>query len=104
MARALRAAVVTAVIAGAALAWSSLTFQAPAIAESQKPAAEAPADRPSPSKETLLKLRKFCEADAKRLCPDVKPGGGRILHCLEARTPDLSAACREAIAPPPTKP
>jgi len=79
-------------------------LQASATAEPQKPADEAPADRPPPSKETLLHLRKFCEADAKRLCPDVKPGGGRILHCLEAHTPDLSAACREAIAPPPAKP
>ena len=104
MARVLRVTAVTAVIAGAALAGASLTFQAPAIAESQKPAAEAPADRPSPSKETLLQLRKFCEADAKRLCPGVKPGGGRIFHCLEAHTSDLSATCREAIAPPPAKP
>lgn len=26
----------------------------------------------------LLRIRKACEADAKRMCADIKPGGGRL--------------------------
>lgn len=38
-----------------------------------------------------------CGADVARVCPDVVPGGGRILQCLERRRDRLSPACRARI-------
>jgi cysteine rich repeat protein len=43
-------------------------------------------------------LRAACTADAKRLCAEVQPGGGRIVQCLRARDKELSSACRDALA------
>jgi hypothetical protein len=57
-----------------------------------------PVSPPAEPKPATGDLRKLCEADAKRLCPDVKPGGGRILRCLEAHGPDLSPGCRQGLA------
>jgi hypothetical protein len=34
-----------------------------------------------------------CEADIKRLCGDVQPGGGRIQACLKEHAKDLSPEC-----------
>ncbi len=36
-----------------------------------------------------------CLADVRRLCPDVKPGGGRVDACLREHEEELSAPCRE---------
>ncbi len=36
-----------------------------------------------------------CLADVKRLCPDVKPVGGRVDACLREHAEELSAPCRE---------
>jgi Cysteine rich repeat len=41
-----------------------------------------------------------CKGDAKRLCPDVKPGEGRILRCLKQHESDLSSACKKEMTPP----
>ncbi len=38
--------------------------------------------------------REACGGDVQRLCRDVTPGGGRLVHCLRARQADLSPACR----------
>jgi hypothetical protein len=35
-----------------------------------------------------------CRADAEKFCKDVKPGGGRIVQCLEQHVPELSGPCR----------
>jgi Golgi apparatus protein 1 len=35
-----------------------------------------------------------CRADARRLCPEVAQGGGRIAACLKAHELELSSACR----------
>jgi len=35
-----------------------------------------------------------CQADIQRLCSDVKPGGGRILHCLKAHEDAISPECK----------
>lgn len=61
-------------------------------------------DHPHISKELQAELRKQCEADAKRLCPFVIPGGGRIFRCLEAHNSDLSAGCRQALSELGSKP
>jgi hypothetical protein len=52
----------------------------------------------------LLRIRKACEADAKRMCADIKPGGGRLLQCLHEHEADLTPVCREAVGPRPAKP
>ena len=36
-----------------------------------------------------------CSDDIAKFCPDVKPGGGAIMDCLEKHETELSAACRE---------
>ena len=52
----------------------------------------------------LMRMKKACEPEAKRFCPDVKPGGGRILQCLHQHESDLSPGCQEAIGPRPANP
>ncbi len=39
-----------------------------------------------------------CVDDAKRLCPDVKPGQGRVAACLKQHKDELSAGCKANIA------
>ncbi|MFA5975232.1 MAG: cysteine rich repeat-containing protein [Elusimicrobiota bacterium] len=46
-------------------------------------------------KERADEVKKVCQADVQKFCSDVKPGEGRIVHCLKAHAPDLSAACRK---------
>jgi hypothetical protein len=38
-----------------------------------------------------------CQEDARRFCPDVRPGQGRILECLREHQSELSEACKEKI-------
>jgi hypothetical protein len=38
-----------------------------------------------------------CADDARRLCPDVPVGDGRILACLRARWKDVSSACQQNV-------
>ena len=35
-----------------------------------------------------------CRADVEKLCPGVKPGGGRIIQCLKAHKDEVSDACK----------
>lgn len=42
-------------------------------------------------------LRAACEADIKRLCPGVSPGGGRLLACVKEKPEQLSAPCASAL-------
>ncbi len=41
--------------------------------------------------------RAACEADAKKLCSGVMPGGGRILDCLATQKNKLSDACKKVV-------
>jgi hypothetical protein len=38
-----------------------------------------------------------CVEDAKKLCSDVKPGGGRVYQCLDSHASELSPACSERL-------
>jgi hypothetical protein len=38
-----------------------------------------------------------CRPDVRRYCPNVLPGGGRVLSCLAGNKDRLSYACRDAL-------
>ena len=38
-----------------------------------------------------------CAQDAKKFCPGMQPGGGRIAKCMKEHQADLSPACQENI-------
>jgi hypothetical protein len=38
-----------------------------------------------------------CQPDARRYCPEVLPGGGRILSCLAGNRDRLTYDCRDAL-------
>jgi hypothetical protein len=38
-----------------------------------------------------------CEPDVRRYCPNVIPGGGRILSCLAGNKDRLTYECRDAL-------
>ena len=42
-------------------------------------------------------MRQACQTDIAKLCPDVQPGGGRILQCFRAHKDALSDGCKSAL-------
>jgi hypothetical protein len=42
-------------------------------------------------------LMQTCRADARKLCADVKPGGGRVVACLSENKASLSPDCQAQI-------
>ena len=42
-------------------------------------------------------LRQYCKADVERLCPNVEPGGGRIIACLKANKEQMTVGCAQAL-------
>ena len=42
-------------------------------------------------------LQQACGPEIKQLCADVKPGGGRIVQCVEAKKDQLSESCSAAL-------
>ena len=51
-------------------------------------------------KEKVKEAKEACEEDAKKLCKDTKPGGGRIMQCLKQHEGELSPACKEHMDKP----
>ena len=45
----------------------------------------------------------YCKADAARLCPGVKPGGGKLLGCLKQRENEVSIGCAKELKAVKTK-
>jgi hypothetical protein len=48
-------------------------------------------------KKRVHESREACEDDVLRLCARVKPGGGRIIKCLEEHENELSSECKAKI-------
>jgi len=67
------------------LAVACTMFVAGSALAQQAPAKGAKADR-------------VCQADAKKFCGDVRPGGGRVYKCLTDHNADLTPACRDGLA------
>jgi Skp family chaperone for outer membrane proteins len=51
-------------------------------------------------KEEIQNFKEACKDDAKKLCKDERPGGGRILQCLKQHEGELSPACKEVMEQP----
>ena len=62
------------------------------------PAAAALVLRPMRPREMVFVLRSGCGEDARALCGDVPPGGGRIIQCLAAQAASLSPACANVLS------
>jgi hypothetical protein len=54
--------------------------------------------RPMRPREVIFALRSGCGEDARALCGDVPPGGGRIMQCLAAQAASLSRACSSVLS------
>jgi hypothetical protein len=61
---------------------------AAALAQTLPPEANNPAVRAAASQ---------CQGDIQKFCPNVQPGGGRIVRCLVANKDGVSAQCRDSI-------
>ena len=48
-------------------------------------------------KEERSRMTLACQADIRRFCPDVKPGGGQTLQCLQQHAQELSDGCYERL-------
>jgi hypothetical protein len=44
-----------------------------------------------------MALMQVCRSDYDRLCAGVRPGGGRVLACLQSHADQLGAACAGAM-------
>jgi hypothetical protein len=53
--------------------------------------------RPMRPREVIFVLRSGCGEDARALCSDVPPGGGRVMQCLATRGASLSPACANVL-------
>ena len=39
----------------------------------------------------------YCKADAERLCAGIRPGGGKLAHCLKAHENEVSIGCAKEL-------
>lgn len=49
------------------------------------------------SPQQMQQVRSACEADVKRLCAGVQPGGGRLLACLQQNAASVSQPCADTL-------
>jgi hypothetical protein len=45
-----------------------------------------------------MEIRTVCEADLRKLCAGVQPGGGRLAQCLQQNASSISQPCKEKLA------
>ena len=77
-------------IAGAAaIGLLALAAAAPAWAQQQPPQL---------TRAEARTVAAACQADVKRICPDVPRGKGRIAACLQENAAAVTPGCRSAIA------
>ncbi|SON57482.1 hypothetical protein HDIA_3941 [Hartmannibacter diazotrophicus] len=50
------------------------------------------------TRQQMMAVRNACEADIRRVCAGVQPGGGRILQCVQANAEQISLPCKETLA------
>ena len=50
-----------------------------------------------PSSMASAEVTGACLSDAKKLCPGVQAGGGKIRDCLKTNVKDLSDACKDVL-------
>ena len=55
---------------------------------------DKPDGKPKPS-EGARQGSRPCEEEIKRLCPDIKPGDGRIAECIRQHEKEFSPQCRK---------
>lgn len=48
-------------------------------------------------------LRQACQADMKKLCDGVQPGGGRLIQCLRSKQGEATPACQTALKKLPAR-
>ncbi len=48
-------------------------------------------------KQNNKEIHQACKEDAAKLCPDIKPGGGRIIKCMKGKIDQASEACKKEI-------
>ena len=46
----------------------------------------------------IFDTQRDCATDIQSLCPGVKPGGGRVLACLQSHVGELSVGCSTILA------
>ncbi|MFG1348808.1 cysteine rich repeat-containing protein [Xanthobacter autotrophicus] len=47
--------------------------------------------------EQLTALRTACEADVKKLCAGIQPGGGRLVQCLKEHKDEVTPPCQASL-------
>lgn len=76
---------------------------APEPPAAQTPAPSGPSTAPTEEEHGgrrergMHKMREACEADIKQFCSNVKPGGGRIVQCLEQHQKEVSQGCNQLL-------
>src|SRR6476469_410464 len=91
------------VLAATLLIWASASLSGSAYAADPPQGSPKDSSRDQSPEEAaggqqhLQLMRKACDEDVKKLCPDIRPGGGRILQCLRGQESNLSPACRQVL-------
>lgn len=71
--------------------------EAPSAATPSTPPDQQMQEHRGRMKEGMHRFRKACEVDVKQFCPNVKPGGGRILQCLDEHSKEVSDSCYDML-------
>ena len=82
----------------AASAPASAAAAGPAAAAAPAPASgQGPISGDISPQDGIRILRNNCQADYRRLCNGVEPGGGRAVACLKTNAAALSPGCQSAL-------
>lgn len=52
---------------------------------------------PEHREQAMHKMKQACGVDINKFCQDVKPGGGRIIQCLEQHQAEVSQECNQLL-------